>query len=264
MSDEFPASHGPDIESAADELERLTKDLAESNPQVVSTESTGGQSTRESPERAQRKRANDTLRGERQRAQNQREAGLRHMQNVRPGVMTVEHSVCINDARVASNITRFMPRIDSALTFFKTRGQAFLPAEDAAALLTHIADLCMAYADAGAESLTTASALHNQTKDALGDDSWMEPTYKAAAIDIKYSVSNPEVFRMVGAAHKWDEAIRLMCELEWNGGDPRQTLDLRSTERDKLYSVFAFMRQTANSMNQLQLKATQARLGGSQ
>jgi|APLak6261666328_1056055.scaffolds.fasta_scaffold03236_2 hypothetical protein len=148
------------------------------------------------------------------RAARQRQQGLKELERVYSGVMVVDREIKIFDPHIASSVTRFLGLTDKTIHLVGRIGRHFMSDAQIEKLQQSIQEMCDTYVQEGRQAAAVAAELSQKGRAA--NFMWIEPHYLAPALEVKFQVKSRSTLALAEAAQHWDEAIRLMCEMEFN------------------------------------------------
>jgi len=144
--------------------------------------------------------------------------------------MVVERELKIFDPHIASSVTRFLALTDKTLYLLGRIGGQYMTEAQIDKVRASIQERVTEYANEGRHSLDAAAELNRKGRDSR--PMWIEPHYTGAALDENFQVKSRLTLALVDAAKHWDEAIRLMCEMEFNAcASESQIGEMRIRER---------------------------------
>src|SRR6218665_1589419 len=165
-----------------------------------------------------------------QRAARQRNQGREEMKRQYAATMVVERELKIFDPHIASSVTRFLALTDKTLYLLGRIGGQYMTEAQIDKVRASIQERVTEYANEGRHSLDAAAELNRKGRDSR--PMWIEPHYTGAALDENFQVKSRLTLALVDAAKHWDEAIRLMCEMEFNAcASESQIGEMRIRER---------------------------------
>lgn len=168
------------------------------------------------------------------RANRQRNMGRQEMERIYVGVMVVERDLKIFDPHLASSVTRFLALTDKTIHLLSRIGSQYMTDAQVEKVRQSIQEKIEEYAAKGRQALAVAAELAQKNR--AENFMWIEPHYMAPALDFKFQVKSRNALLLAEAAQHWDEAIRLMCEMEFNAcATASQINEIRLNER-RLFS----------------------------
>lgn len=150
----------------------------------------------------------------RDRAKRQRQRGREEMQREYTGVMVVDRDLEVFDPAIASSVTRFMALTDRTVHLLTRRGDRFLSSAQVDKILDAIQSKIDTYVKEGEQAKNAAQELIN--KHSPAEFLWLVPRYTTSILKHSFQIKTRSVIFLSDGAHDWDEAIRMMCELEFN------------------------------------------------
>jgi len=211
-----------------EELDEAAK-LAQEAVEAVAPHSGARNADAAEPAPAQASEA-DRIRLFIQRAARQRNQGREEMKRQYAATMVVERELKIFDPHIASSVTRFLALTDKTLYLLGRIGGQYMTEAQIDKVRTSIQERVTEYANEGRHSLDAAAELNRKGRDSR--PMWIEPHYTGAALDENFQVKSRLTLALVDAAKHWDEAIRLMCEMEFNAcASESQIGEMRIRER---------------------------------
>lgn len=238
-----------DQQQALDELNEAAKIAQESlqHDPVLARQFGGGETF--NPAALQDEAAIEAARRERMisRAKRQRERGREEMGRQYDGVMVVDRELEVFDPAIASSVTRFMALTDRTVHLLNRRGERFLETQQVDRILEAIESKISLYVKTGAEAKKFASQLVEKYSPA--EYMWLNPRYTTSTLKHSFQIKTRLVVSLSDGAHDWDEAIRLMCELEFNGKvKSSEIAEVRRKERSLFSNLNYFCIQTILNM----------------
>lgn len=169
-----------------------------------------------------------------ERARRQRNRGREEMDRVYAGVLVVDQKLEVFDPHLASSVVRFLALTDKTLHLLARVGAQYMNDTQVAQLSEEIQSKIGEYARQAQQVFTAAEELRK--KRCEENLMWLEPHYSKAMLSTIFAVKSRHILVLADAVSKWDEAIRLMSEMEFNGFmSHSQVSTLRLTER-RLFS----------------------------
>lgn len=168
------------------------------------------------------------------RAARQRNQGRLEMERTYTGVMVVDRDLKIYDPHIASSVTRFLALTDKTIYLLGRIGSQYMSDAQLEKIRQSIQDKIEAYVTEGRQAVAVAAELSQKGR--AENFMWIEPHYIAPALDYKFQVKSRNTLALEEATRHWDEAIRLMCEMEFNAhASASQINEIRLRER-RLFS----------------------------
>lgn len=149
-----------------------------------------------------------------QRASRQRNLGREEMARVYAGTMVITQPLKVFDQHLASSVVRFLALTDRTLYLLGRIGVQYMSPAQMEKVQNSIHEKIDAYVNEGRMTFSAASEFDRQGREK--SLKWWEPNYAAPALDAEFQYKTREVLRLAEAVKKWDEAIELMCQCEFN------------------------------------------------
>lgn len=149
-----------------------------------------------------------------QRASRQRNLGREEMARVYAGTMVITQPLKVFDQHLASSVVRFLALTDRTLYLLGRIGVQYMSPAQMEKVQNSIHEKIDAYVNEGRMTFSAASEFDRQGREK--SLKWWEPNYAAPALDAEFQYKTREVLRLAEAVKKWDEAIKLMCQCEFN------------------------------------------------
>lgn len=168
------------------------------------------------------------------RAARQRNQGRLEMERTYTGVMVVDRHLQIFDPHIASSVTRFLALTDKTIYLLGRIGNQYMSDAQVEKIRDSIQEKIEEYAKEATQAATVAVELSQKGR--AENFMWIEPHYIAPALDFNFQVKSRNTLALEEATKNWDEAIRLMCEMEFNAcASASQINEIRLRER-RLFS----------------------------
>lgn len=164
------------------------------------------------------------------RAARQRNQGRLEMERTYTGVMVVDRHLQIFDPHIASSVTRFLALTDKTIYLLGRIGNQYMSDAQVEKVRDSIQEKIEEYAKEASQSM--AIAIELSQKGRAENFMWIEPHYTGAALDFTFQIKSRNILALEEATKNWDEAIRLMCEMEFNAcATASQVNEIRLRER---------------------------------
>lgn len=237
-------------QQALDELDDAARLASESLGQGGAAGGSAAGAAEDAPESEEARAARNAERVKRfvQRAARQRNAGREEMERTYTGVMVVERGIKVFDPNLASSVVRFLALTDKTMYLLGRIGPQYMTAAQIDKVREQVLAKVEEYTKEAQQALSAATELSSKSREA--NFMWIEPQYVAAMLDQKFQVKTRYVLPLVDAVSQWDEAIRLMCEMEFNAcATENQISEIRLRERRLFSAINRFCAQVIVGMS---------------
>lgn len=237
-------------QQALDELDDAARLASESLNQNAAAGTASADAPDDALESEEERAARNAERVKRfvQRAARQRNAGREEMERTYTGVMVVEREVKVFDPNLASSVVRFLALTDKTMYLLGRIGPQYMTAAQIDKVREQVLAKVEEYTKEAHQALSAARELSSKNREA--NFMWIEPHYVSAMLDQKFQVKTRYVLPLVDAVSHWDEAIRLMCEMEFNAcATENQISEIRLRERRLFSAINRFCAQVIMGMS---------------
>jgi hypothetical protein len=180
------------------------------------------------------------LEGFMKRAAKQKQRGRAELEKTYAGALSVEKVVEVFDVNVASSAERFMGLIDLSLYTLNRRGASVVGEGALEGILDQFDQMVGEYLADGRKTRDAAVALVMTERDTTLDE-WITPNYTQSAFNAVVHAKHRLSTKVADGLKAWDEAIRELSILEWNGKvDGSQVQQARAQERRGLSAIHKF------------------------
>lgn len=248
--------NSPDHQQALDELKeaaQLAQETLALDPSLSSQAHTDGAQTVDASQDGA------SLQDDRQarqmdRAKRQRDRGRKEMEREYKSVMVVDRELEVFDPAIASSVTRFMALTDRTIFLLTRYGERFLSTDQVELILGAMQSKIDTYINDGVKARQAAQELIKQYSPA--EYIWLKPRYTSSTLKYTFKLKTRGAVLLADGSHEWDEAIRMMCELQFNGkAKSDQIAAVRRNERTIFKSLNYFCVQTIMGMYQNSMPA---------
>lgn len=188
------------------------------------------------------------------RAKFQREQGQAELTRDYKNVVVLSTELKIYNPAIGSVATRWLGFIDRSLFVIHKVSARLVAATQMNKLDASIQELISNYTNEAHDELGKAKALYELEKEKFGKDSfeasqWLEPKYNQPIVDLIVNLKHRYSFKLVQGMKDFDEAIRLVTVLNWNGiVDDSQIEQLTSRQKKLAKDVFVLCTRTVSGL----------------
>lgn len=233
----------PAIDTEVAELNNALADLQQTSELAMASESeqVGNSDEGQSGQNAL------TGKQARDRANRQREKGIRQMKFRHNGIASSLVKVNLNERVVGSAFERFFPVIESGIYNIVHRGEMVVGKDNTEKLLKQIDErIEEVEKNATAELAVIVMKIEEQEKRA----DWLTPSYTNPASSHEVQLRTPRAIRFVKVFEKKDKIIAAMQVLAWNNEIELAQIELVEFNlKRELKDIYFFVKNTAEGMS---------------